>query len=258
MTLAKKHGLSPHEISLASLHYVLTETELGQAIAGRGVDFMQQALANSPVYKEQTVQDAAGNHYLYWKNQDVPEHVPSFDDPETRRQVLAAWKQLQARDLAQKRADALAAQARTAKEPFPAIFAEEKDLKISEAGPFTWMTQGSEFLGPQEPRITSVPGVDTPGMDFMRTVFDLAEGEVGVAFNAPKTAIYVVRVTALEPSPRVLMEKFLAETPSPRQQQTYNSLSFEEHMELSRNWIKEVRETAGLHWQREAYPATMR
>ncbi len=258
VALAKKHGLSAHEIGLSSLHHVLTETEIGQAIAGRGATFMQQTLQTPPVFKQQSVQDTAGNQYLFWKNQDVPEHVPSIDDAEIRRQVLASWKMIEARSLAQKRAEELAEKARPSKQSLSIALAEEKDVKVTEAGPFTWMTQGNPMLGPQEPRLTTVPGVDTPGTDFMRAVFDLSEGEVGVAFNAPKTNLYVIRVTTLEPAPRVLREKFLAETPNQQQQQTYSAISFEEHLATSRKWIEEVRTTAGLHWKREAYTASLR
>lgn len=256
--LAKQYGLSAHEIGLSSLHHVLTETDLGQAISGRGATFVSQTLEPPSLFKANTVQDAAGNQFMFWKTDDVPEHVPSFDDSAIRSEVLAAWKQLQARDLAQKQAESLAEKARAAEQPLAAVFAEQKNLKVVEAGPFTWMTQGNQFMGPQEPRITAVPGVDSPGADFMSAVFDLAVGEVGVAFNAPKTEAYVVRVTSLEPSPRVLLEKFMAETPSPQQQQTYSSLSLDEHMEASRHWMEEIRATAGLHWKREAIAEVMR
>src|SRR5690606_27301697 len=128
----------------------------------------------------------------------------------------------------------------------------------SEVGPFSWLTQGSEFLGSQEPRVTSVPGVETPGNEFMRSVFALSEGEVGVAFNAPQTEAFVVRVTSMEPSRRVLLESFSAENASPRQQSTYAMLSFDETMQLHRHWLEEVRATAGLHWNREPYTEVLR
>jgi hypothetical protein len=256
LTLSKDHGLSAHEIQLASIHYVVTETDLGQAIAERGVTSVPQALEGSPLYKADTIQDTAGNHYLYWKISNVPEHVPDFDDPETRREVLTVWKQVQARELAQKRATELAETARKSSKPLSEVFAEEKKLKVTETPPFTWMTQGSEFLGPQEPRITNVLGVEAAGQDFMRTVFDLSAGEVGVAFNAPQTEVYVVRVMSMEPSPRVLMERFLAETP--RQQQNYFMISQDENVKMSRDWLEDIRATAGLHWKREAFAGPLR
>ena len=63
------------------------------------------------------------------------------------------------------------------------------------------------------PKLSEVEGVDMPGEAFMRTVFGLKKGEIGVAMNQPQTVAYVVKVIEFAPPPRLLMDLF--ETTSP-------------------------------------------
>lgn len=257
--LAKQHGLSAHETGLLSIYEVTSETDLGQALADMGQrlqrpNYLEAVLQTPPVYKAFTVQDLPGNQYLYWKVNDVPEHVPALTDEGIRDEVVSVWKEIQARDLAQKKAEELAKQIRDGKAPSELV-AGADELKLIETQPFTWMTAGNPFLGPAQPRLTEVPGVETPGEDFMETVFRLGEGKTGVAFNAPKTVAYVVKVTSLEPSLPVLRETFAVE--SPRQAQNFFALAQADNFEATRNWLEDVREDAGLHWNRPAQGLAM-
>jgi hypothetical protein len=259
--LAEKHGLTAHETGLQSLYEIATETDVGKAIAevGQGLqrpNYVEAALQTPLLYKAATVQDAAGNQYLYWKVDNVEEHVPTLDEEGIREQVVETWKEIQARDLAKKKAEDLAKEAREGKSSLSEAIADEKGLEVITTQPFTWMTAGNPFLGPSEPRLTSVPGVESPGNEFMSAVFGLEEGEVAVTHNVPQDAYYVVRVTSLEPSLKVLQETFAIE--SPRQNQNYFALAQEENMEVSRHWIESVREEAGLHWTRPAAELAMR
>jgi hypothetical protein len=258
--LAEKYGLSAHETGLLSMYEVTTETDVGQALAEMGQrlnrpNYVEAVLQTPPLYKAFTVQDLPGNQYLYWKVNDVPEHVPALTDEGIRDEVVAVWKEIQARELAQKKAQQLAEQAGDGK-AFSDLVADDKNLKLIETQPFTWMTAGNPFLGPTQPRLTEIPGVESPGEDFMRTVFSLEQGKTAVALNAPKTVAYAIRVTSLEPSLSVLRETFAVE--SPRQAQNFMALAQQDNFETTRNWLEEVREDAGLHWNRPAVTLAMR
>ena len=53
--------------------------------------------------------------------------------------------------------------------------------------------------------------VELAGNDFMRTVYGLKVGEIGVAMNQPKTIAYVVQLVETTPSDSVLWQMFKAD-----------------------------------------------
>ena len=79
--------------------------------------------------------------------------------------------------------------------------------------PFTWLTFGSVpyYYQPRKPLYSEVKGIDGAGTDFMKAVFDLKPGEVGVATNQPKLVDYVVRLAEYTPSDSVLWDMFTAD-----------------------------------------------
>jgi hypothetical protein len=85
-----------------------------------------------------------------------------------------------------------------------------------------------------------------PGEDFMRAVFNLEQGGVGVAMNQPKTIAYVVRVVEFNPKDSVLEGPFFKADYS-----TYYLAAREDRNELLRSWIERLEKSAGLKWQRE-------
>ena len=55
--------------------------------------------ASMPTYRPNVVTDNEGNGYLFWKTEEVATHVPTF--AQVHDKVLAAWKLIEARPLAQ-------------------------------------------------------------------------------------------------------------------------------------------------------------
>ncbi|HWB01057.1 MAG TPA: hypothetical protein VG713_21345 [Pirellulales bacterium] len=206
-TLAKANGLTSGKIPLSSAYEVGQEAGLGESTVG-SERFTVFAYGSLKAYTPATSQDSAGNRYLFWKTADIEAHVPEL--AEVRSEVLRTWKMVRARDLMLRKADELAAKARSAAKPLKESL---EGYKAVDAGPFSWLTTGSagDFNGMMEPEISSVEGVVDPGPEFMQKVFDLRVGDVGVAMNNPETAAYVVRVTSLEPSESVLRDTFLAD-----------------------------------------------
>lgn len=156
----------------------------------------------------------AKDHYVYWKVEDQPDHIPELDEPGVREQTIEAWKTQQAIPKAKERAEELAKQAQESKKPFAEAFG---DIKVSDAEgaetittqltvPFSWM-QTSSAPSPNPfaqqnslPRISPITGVEKAGMEFMETVFEKMEnGEIGVVPNADQSVFYVVQVTDREP-----------------------------------------------------------
>ena len=200
-------------------------------IVGRGVYLWQyafQSLAKFRCGKVDGPQGRQGQPLLFWKTEDEKEHVPKFEDKGIRAEVLRAWKLIHARDIALKAAETLAAEARKADKPLKQVFADRPERHVILPSKFTWLNFPNVAHGWQQPaRLSAVEGVDMPGWDFMREVFGLQQGQVGVAFNAPKTIAYVVRPSQFTPSYDVLRPQFetepLPSTPPPARRTAWRS-----------------------------------
>jgi hypothetical protein len=160
-----------------------------------------------PTYKAEVDQDNENHAYLFWKTQEEPAYVPPLD--QIRDKVIQAWKMIQARELARKRGEEFAVQARALKKPLQELFGAQAKLKIAETGPFSWLTLGNVPADPgAQPRLSEVEGVDRAGEQFMKTVFDLQPAGVGVAMNVPQDTVYVVRLIVTWPRPSALSGRF--------------------------------------------------
>lgn len=214
----------------------------------RSEAFAQFAFADSLIlYKPEAGQDAEGNGYLFWKTQEEAAFVPPLD--KIRERVERAWKTIKARELARKRAGELAEQARAAQKPLAEVFAGQADLKVSESNSFSWLSTGNVPLDPtgSEPRISQVDGVEYPGDDFMKAVFDLSPGQVGVAFNHPRETVYVLRLIDYDRKLEELRDDFASEPPT-----RYMMAANQDRRNIYRAWLAELNEEAGVHWLRQA------
>ena len=147
-----------------------------------------------------------------------------------------------------KRAEELAAEVRTAKKVLAPALANQPNLKVIETPAFSWMTVGAAgaFNRNAPPKLSEVPGVVDAGPAFMRAVFDLRVGDVGVAVNQPETIAYVVRVTTSEPPQQVLRDMFLAD----KMNFGYMSIAREENGVLLRTWVGDCNRAVRLTWAR--------
>ena len=224
-------------------------SELGQATVQGNQPFMQYAFASEGLGRVAMAEDLRGNKYLFWKVNEKKEHVPALTDAGVRDKVVLAWKRIQARQLAAKEAQRLAELARTAKKPLKEALQGVAGVAVTQPRPFSWMTMGmptSMYQAPM-PQLSDVEGVSMPGMDFMRVVFGLKPGEVGVATNHPQTTTYVVRMDSSAPDEKVLWEKFTNED-----FHRYAGVLRFEQQDLFASWAKELRDYAGFKWQRSA------
>jgi hypothetical protein len=214
----------------------------------RNEPFNEFAFAESLVrFKPEAGQDGEGNGYLFWKTDEKPAFVPPLDT--IREKVVYAWKMIKARDLAQKRADELAGQARAAKKPLAEVFTGQPDLKVTETSPFSWLTTGNVPQDPfgSQPRLSEVDGVEHPGEAFMKAVFGLSPGEIGVASNNPQDTYYVVRLVDYDRPTEELRNEFAVEPPT-----RYMAVADADRREIYRSWLADLEREAKVHWLRPA------
>jgi hypothetical protein len=253
--LAKKYGFEGKTLEMVTAAEA-AETDLGgvSRITGassfdiRRQPFAEFAFADSLVtYRPEAGQDDEGNGYLYWKTDEKAAYVPTLD--QIRDQVVLAWKTIQARELARKRAEELALQARTAKKPLQEVFAGQADLAVTETDWFSWLTTGSVPQNPlgMQPRISEIGGVSYPDDDFMKKVFALEAGEVAVASNHPQAIFYVVRLAEYERPMDELRSDFAAEPPN-----RYMMVADRDRRKLYLDWLADINQQADVQWLRPA------
>jgi hypothetical protein len=88
-----------------------------------------------------TSRDAGGNRYLSWKTEDQAEFVPTFE--KVRDNVEFSWRIVEGRGLARKKAEDIASQASAAKQSLEATVAGREGLKVTQVGPFSWLSGGA-------------------------------------------------------------------------------------------------------------------
>jgi hypothetical protein len=186
--------------------------------------------------------DNEGNRYLSWRTEDQPEFVPTF---ETARPVVEqAWKIVEGRSLARKRAEEIAAKAGTGS--FESAIAGDDSLQAFKAGPFFWLSPQAAASGTAQ--VSQPAGIVMPGDEFMAAVFSLTPGATAVAFNEPKTVCYCVRLLDIEPPVEKLRERFVASRSDPRR------VGIAAQDELSKsfgNWIEGLEARYKLDWKRK-------
>ncbi len=218
-----------------------------QTGAPRTVPFIDFAYADSlPKLKAEVNQDNEGNFYLFWKTDEEPAYVPPLD--QVHDKVVRAWKMVKARELARKRAEEYAAQARSLNKPLAELFGKQPELKVAELAPFSWLTLGNV---PAEsgglPQLSDVPELDQAGPEFMKTVFGLQPGGLGVAMNVPEDTVYVIRVVEFEPPQEQLRDEFARENPN-----RYLTAAREDRFKIYESWIADLNKEADVTWLRQA------
>ncbi len=213
----------------------------------RTVAFVDFAFADRlPTYKPEIDRDNENNYYLFWKTQEEPSYVPPLD--QIHDEVVRTWKMVKARDLARKRAEEYVQQAKSQNQTLEELFGKQPDFKVTQTSPFSWLTLGNVPAQPGSiPRLSEVEGVDQAGPDFMKTVFGLQPGGLGVATNVPQDLVYVVRVIDYEPSGEQLRDDFARENPS-----RYMAAAREDQFQIYENWIADLNKEADVKWLRQA------
>ena len=244
--LARQNGLTFDKTKLVA-QWQLQATEIGTSFVGMRDIVARYAMTLAKFHAGES-RSLQGDYYLYWKTEETKDRIPEFTDKGERELVLRTWKTVNGRSLAMKAADALAADARKANKPLKQVLADRPDQRVIMPPAFSWMTFGNVPLGsaPNAARLSSVAGVGMAGDDFMRAVFHLEPGQVGVALNAPQTVAYVIRLDQLTPSHDVLWEQFKVDDFS-----KYAAAAIGEERQIYQAWLNELKTSAGLQWKQK-------
>jgi hypothetical protein len=255
--LAKEKGLEARELPMVTAAEAAAE-DLGQLRRSvrdsrsqfgiRAEPFTTYAFAESfPTYRTDVQQDNDGNVYLYWKTEEKAAYVPTLD--EVKEKVVRAWKMIKARDLARKRGEEYAAQARQAQKTLKEALANQPHLTVSETDWFSWMTMGNVPFDPTggRPRLSTVEGVSHAGQTFMHDVFALSPNDIGVTSNEPRDTVYIVRLAEYEKPTDELRQDFAGE-----RQPRYLMVALSDQRQIYDAWLKNLEKDAGVHWMRKA------
>lgn len=254
--LAKQHNLVYEEIPPVSAWdikaYGISSSNVitGGPETGGGVPFITYAFEVITEFRPTMSQDTASNAYLFWKTQEIVEHVPSFDDPGIADQVLNTWKRAEAKPKARAKAKGLAEEARKAQQTLGKLFGTRPGFQVTKTEPFSWLSFGAipaRFAMEQtRMQISDVQGVEQPGDQFMSTVFQLSPGEISVSANQPETVYYVIRAVDFTPSLDQLWNSFRE---GPDMQSVYRVAS-REQQETMRAWMNDLKAQVELKWER--------
>jgi hypothetical protein len=228
--LAKKYNMTAHRTGLVS-QKELTETDFGKSElidqeARRLVGVDGEVFGPTTLYKVDVSHDFGSvlgkkRDYYFWKTEDQAGGVPKWEDKGVEDKVRQAWKLVQARtpamdaakDLKKKADEDLKRKESSSKytgKTLKELAADNKQIEVGKVPPFTWMTM--DMLKGQ-PAISEVGDLQSPGENFMQTVFGMTPGQVAIATNPAKSEVYVIRMISLTPF-KDLWEKFTSEDTS--------------------------------------------
>ena len=187
--------------------------------------------------------DMEGTRYLSWRTADQPEFVPTFDT--ARDNVERAWKIVEGRGLARKKAEEIMAKGAKA-ESLEAAIAGDESLQAFKVGPFFWLSPQAAASGVAQ--ISQPAGVVMPGHELMSAVFSLEPGGTAVAFNEPKTVCYCIRLIDVEPAAETLKERFIETRSDPR---TTMVAAQDEIRRSFGAWFEGLEARSNLEWKRQ-------
>ena len=258
--LATEQGLTAGNIPLVDV-LQLQETdpvtgearyEISQAFDVNSTPFAQIVFGRDlPAFSESSIRGAVlDTEYLFWKTQQVDEQVPQLE--ECRDEVIKSLKLREAWKLAEAAARAEADRLRSSGQSLSETFRGQADRPVISTGSFSWMTPSMvPYLPPQ---ISRVPGIQYPSQEFMREVFQLPVGGIGVASDSPRRTVYVIYLKSEDADPEKLRKTFLATGVSMEVMQ----LAQLENRDLLKSWYEAYEKEMGVKWERDPRPDSRR
>jgi len=236
--LVDRFEISNYEIGQKVQQFDMAAAQMRQF---RFLSFAEIAYSqDQTLYKPDEVRSSEPDvSYIYFRTAE--EKPADVTLKEARPQVVEFWKKQKAFELAQVDAQKLAEKAKGT-----ASLADvaPDSTKLVLTPPFSWMTPGGFGFG--QPELSTVPGVELAGREFMQSVFALKEGESGTAPNQAHSKVYVVRVLKQDPDDERLRAQFL--------ESGYNNLVLMlaqgEALHTSVEWYRGIADQYQVKWQR--------
>jgi hypothetical protein len=220
------------------------------------VSFPELAYGEGVPYQLEILGDQRDEQFLFWSTdrQDprVPEFSEVYDEKTKSGPVLEAWKMQQALPLAKERAAELAAKSNKTDQTLQMQFEGQENITVLKTNQFSWLTTGSTASDFGRPQISPVASVDTPGIEFMESVFSLEVGAAGVAVNHPHTVVYVVHVTSQSPPSEALRSQFAASQYSSDviQQYVISQVTLNDRSVAYQAWMDDIERELDVQWMR--------
>ena len=237
--LAKNHGLNYVNLGqIDSFDLIEKDYDFANSIVSdhdAGVPVARAIFAERGVVTEKRGYRSQHDdtQYLFWVMEVTDATIPKFNDTGMAEQVEARWRQVEARALAQEKANALAQTAKQTEGSLIEYFTAHpnKDVKtVVGTEFFSWLEiDYSSYFRSMRPEIrlsevreTGVVSGDSErnnhvlknlGNDFMQAVYNLELGEIAVTHNAPKDVYFVVRLVEVAPSEDMAFDAFSMERP---------------------------------------------
>jgi hypothetical protein len=190
------------------------------------IGVLQEVFGTTPetLFQPAQADDHDAHRFAFWKVEDVPDHVPSLDEPGVREQVVRGWQIATfAEKAADTRAKELADLARKNSKPMTEALAGQTvtnkpkgpSLVVLPTAPFSWYTTSSTapqgLMQDTMPKLSDIAGVKGADDAFMKTVFDeMKVGDVKAVPNMGGSIFYVVRVKNRHPENAEEMAAFRA------------------------------------------------
>jgi hypothetical protein len=268
--LAKEKQLDYVKVDEADV-WKIADLDVGKSFDMQGVPF-PRAIFDLREFIAIRTFDAEQNQYLCWAIAKTDEYVPDLDVPGVRDNVVRAWRMAEARKIADSELAKLVEKINKEQKSLSEFRTAYPDLNLPEViqtEPFSWLTFG-EFdlarLSMPQPRLSAIKvrtkdpasglivekdAVENIGNEFMASVFSLAVGEVGKAWNRPQSKVYLVRVVELQPPVEQLRESFFRQA-----EPNYLTAGQFDLGEMGMRWMRSLEEEAGLKWNRAPHRST--
>lgn len=157
--------------------------------------------------------NASLSSFVTWKVEQKDGYVPTFE--QAREEVVAAWKESKARELAQAYALELAAKL-TGQPDWSAALSATDQAIIQKPSPFTWLQQPS-FMS-QASLLTRIDGIGYVDDQFMKDAFNNKLDTYSVAPSINKDRYFVIKTIGRLPDDSEVLKKFSANSLSPATQ----------------------------------------
>ncbi|MCL2348395.1 MAG: hypothetical protein FWC50_09055 [Planctomycetaceae bacterium] len=187
-------------------------------------------VTNSPFTAENT---RIQTEYVFWVSEIEEPRVPKFTDTGVAEQVKNRWKEIEARKLAQQKAGELAETFRKSEKTSLVEFftANKSDAVQAVVGTEYFSWNQIDYMGMREGRGPGLGEIRETGVpigesisknvllrycgddDFMRSVFSLDLGQVGVTANRPQNMFYVIRMADVSPTDDAAFLSFKSVSP---------------------------------------------
>ena len=191
--------------------------------------------------------------FLVQRTADLPAETPELAD--VRNQVVAAWKQQKAAELALEAAKKYAEQAKTDAIDLKNLFrgpqfSGGKKVEVVETNAFSRMSVGiPNARTRQVPLEISQPtSIVAAGPDFLDAVFELEGADVTAVLNNDESIAYIVRIVRHTDSTEQLRQEFLREGGIWYGQPTMDQAR---RAEIGAAFVSDLIGEDGLDWKRE-------